>query len=589
MGMENSNIYNNILQIDKKLSNYTRGLDENEISQLVSQNNFCQNWELIKVEPDFTTNNIKNSIFEGEVFLPRFTSENKLAGIFNCHIKNCVFESCLAHNVQLLENVFVGKNSILRACGDIRGTLSRPKILTMPIHPGSEMESRSLWFEENLTVESATKWLQISSNQQLEVKEKKISEIPNNNPKYMYIGPDVHICGVGEIVNCYIDEATQIQYASRVSNSVILGSTSNPCNIGNCQLIENSGLQAGCTVKNGAIVRNSIIMEASELDEQVIINQSLIGPNNHCAKGEITACLLGPFVGFHHQSLLISVLWPEGKGNVGHGAKVGSNHTGRKPDQELIPAEGMFFGLGCQVKFPGNYSKASYSLIATAVVLPPQKVECPFSLITQEENLLAGYSPLLNNIMPGWMWGTNAYSLFRSLFKFKERNKSSHNIPDSLFSQKIAEHVLNACMFLKNISEKKKYYTEEDIPEIGQNILSDAQRLKALDNYSNYIYFYLLQSSMESSIMEAFLSVAGLTSFYKITDPAQYLISGKNLLEELETKLLKSLARDNKRGREIFSDYDNFHLRENEFEEKDPVILKFKELKSRWENYLESL
>ena len=47
---------------------------------------------------------------------------------------------------------------------------------------------------------------------------------------------------------------------------------------------------------------------------------SILGHNSGVSEGECTSCLVGPFVGFHHQSLLIATLWPEGKGNVGYGA-----------------------------------------------------------------------------------------------------------------------------------------------------------------------------------------------------------------------------------------------------------------------------
>ena len=49
--------------------------------------------------------------------------------------------------------------------------------------------------------------------------------------------------------------------------------------------------------------------------------------------------LVGPFVAFHHQALLIAAYWPEGKGNIAYGANVGSNHTGKAPDQEIRPGE----------------------------------------------------------------------------------------------------------------------------------------------------------------------------------------------------------------------------------------------------------
>ena len=99
-------------------------------------------------------------------------------------------------------------------------------------------------------------------------------------------------------------------------------------------------------------------------------------------------------------------IWYKGKGNIGYGANIGSNHTGRLPDQELIPGEGLFFGLGCNIKYPCNFSNAPYSLIASGITtlpqvcsLPPshvQKVEMPFSLINKPSTNYEGVSPAYN-------------------------------------------------------------------------------------------------------------------------------------------------------------------------------------------------
>ena len=62
----------------------------------------------------------------------------------------------------------------------------------------------------------------------------------------------------------------------------------------------------------------------------------------------------------------------EGKGNIGYGANIGSNHTGRLPDKECYPGEGVFFGLGCNIKYPCNFQHAPYSLIASGITLLPQ-------------------------------------------------------------------------------------------------------------------------------------------------------------------------------------------------------------------------
>ena len=100
----------------------------------------------------------------------------------------------------------------------------------------------------------------------------------------------------------------------------------------------------------------SAFAEHSSAEKHAKVTNSIVGPNTQIAQGEVTASLVGPFVGLHHQSMLIGVLWPEGKGNVASGANVGSNHTSRAPDQELWCGEGMFLGLGVNVKYPADFS-----------------------------------------------------------------------------------------------------------------------------------------------------------------------------------------------------------------------------------------
>jgi hypothetical protein len=157
-------------------------------------------------------------------------------------------------------------------------------------------------------------------------------------------------------------------------------------------VVRSSIVQWGCEVTTGAIVENSVLVEHSHVERHGKVAMSVIGPNTGIAEGEVTSCLVGPFVGFHHQALLIAAVWPEGKGNIGYGANVGSNHTSKAPDQEIFPGEGVFFGLGCSVKFPADFSDAPYSIIATAVPTLPQRVEFPFSLINKPSAAFPGIS-----------------------------------------------------------------------------------------------------------------------------------------------------------------------------------------------------
>ena len=89
------------------------------------------------------------------------------------------------------------------------------------------------------------------------------------------------------------------------------------------------------------------------------------------------------------------------QGNVGYGANVGSNHTGKAPDQELRSGEGVFFGLGVNIKYPSNFGKAPYTIFASGVGCLPQRIEFPFSLVNTPAEPIVGLSTAINEIIPG--------------------------------------------------------------------------------------------------------------------------------------------------------------------------------------------
>ena len=116
-------------------------------------------------------------------------------------------------------------------------------------------------------------------------------------------------------------------------------------------LLPNSAIRSGCTVSHALLQWNATVtsqsdahhvflMERSEVGPHSFTANSIYGPDSHVSGGEVHCTVFGPNANSHHQSLLIGVLWPLGRGNVGYGSNVGSNHTGRIPDQETSVGEG---------------------------------------------------------------------------------------------------------------------------------------------------------------------------------------------------------------------------------------------------------
>jgi len=270
----------------------------------------------------------------------------------------------------------------------------------------------------------------------------------------------------------------------------IIGRGSRVCNVSS---LENSHLGDFVCIESGALVKDSILENNCTVTDNAIVKSSFIGSFSHIGEAEVTSSLVGPLVQIHHHSLLISALWPEGRGNVGYGANVGSNHTGRMPDQEIMPGLGMFFGLGCSIKFPANFSEAPFTMIATGVVCEPMRLRYPFTLIKKDE------------IIPGWVYVKNIYGVLRSIYKWDKRSGTNDNI-ELLYSKQVLNSVKFACDILKETdyleitadayelyAEDYSFYKQNKklnpsiIPRIENNWERDYKRGQEIfDNYADF-------------------------------------------------------------------------------------------------------
>lgn len=218
--------------------------------------------------------------------------------------------------------------------------------------------------------------------------------------EFSIIGPHARVIRCSRIIGTFVG-AHAVLDDSDVANTTMLSTQQEPCVIRGKSIVRDSLLQWNTVVETQGFLESAFLCDCSHVERHGIVMSAVLGSNTSIAEGEVTSSFVGPFVGFHHQALLIASFWPQGRGNVGYGANVGSNHTLKAPDQELFPGEGVFFGLGCNIKFPSNFVQASYSVVATAVSTLPQKVTMPFALINTPGHVIPSLSPAINEISPG--------------------------------------------------------------------------------------------------------------------------------------------------------------------------------------------
>ena len=527
-----------------------RRLKAGEIRILEKQGNICRDWSLLCVADNFSPENIYGSYFLGSCILGIFTKKTHKAG--TADVNAGIYFSTL-------NNAIVGDDALIHRCAFVSryiidasacvmdSRLEGPEASTAfgngtMIAAGIETGGRNVpaFYDLDFAIAQASARGEIPS---AELEEFLAAYASDAKLSFGYAGKNCSI-GSSYVCNSFIGPGVVLDGASRVADSTLFTETS-PIYVGHGCILDQTLVRPGCSFDTQAICTHSFFADCSGASRQALINESYIGPNSHIGEGEVTSSFVGPFVGLHHQSLLIAAFWPGGKGNIGYGANLGSNHSSRSPDLELWPGEGMFFGLGCNIKYPADYSRSPYSIIATGVMTLPQKLEYPFSLITHQEKFLPEVPMGYNRLIPAWVLAFNFYTLWRSQLKFSQRNKTPH-IPletDPLHAGNITL-MKDAAEKLASPVQRKDFYLPGDIPGLGKNVLFEEDRVTAVKTYAWFIRFADLR-----------LACADKTCVKQAADIQEYLAH----LDTLYTMTLSSRTKDFTRGTRIIPDYAKTH------------------------------
>jgi NDP-sugar pyrophosphorylase family protein len=301
-----------------------------QIMQLEQQGNFSNNWSNVKFsKPDstnlsVTVSRIRGCTFSGRTIIGCLAGDvegpqgvQMFCGLTNSYFANdCIIsDSCRIVDNILLKDVYVGTAAVILGCGtvvgrdpaDAKGPFTYYAIeLTL----GPESDGRVVRAVAGMRYADICRQA-LGSQAQLE--EKDAAAAPSRSSWFTVIGDGAKVVKCDEVVNCLIGCDSRIA-SSCLSNCVVLSVP------GRRVLIE-SGARLSCCIINEACslgmnchAEDSFLCECSSLGDFARVCQSVLGPDSSVAGGECHHCLLGPFVGFHHHSLLIATVWPTGRG-----------------------------------------------------------------------------------------------------------------------------------------------------------------------------------------------------------------------------------------------------------------------------------
>lgn len=570
-------------KVIKSLTGKYRPLTAFEIQILEKNGNSCDDWSKILVEPDFDPNRIFRSSFMGDVRLPKFFGTLLLpgdvsvaTGIYDSMVHNCIIENALIYKVTMLSNVLVRSSAVVQNVGTLVSSGKINYMVGSSINVGNEMGGREVLVFPEITLELVDLQLFHKAEQGVQDSFAEMLKTYRSDLALPFgiVGKGAVVSNTNIIRNSWIGPHARIEGAAKIRNSIIMSSLEESSHVYDSVIIENTNLQMGVKVHTGAEVQSSVLMSRCKVGSKAIVKSSIIAPCCHIEEGEVNCSYMGPMTQMHHHSLLIAALWPDGCGNLGYGANVGSNHTGRMPDQEVMPGQGMFFGLGVNIKFPSNFRESPFTLIASGLTTLPQRLKFPFSLIRPGDPQLVGVPPRLNEIVPGWNYAKNAYALDRNAYKYCIRGKGL--VPSSfcsIYNSEIARLVFDAYNRLQ-VGKVKDVYTKNDIDGLGENFMRERVRQEAIKTYSEYLERYIFDLMLALVEGDESLSKQSPRELRKLIGDTNKEIARVVALPETMDDLVKryrqldkewfdnvshGLDRDNERGRQIFDDYDDAH------------------------------
>ena len=564
---------------DNILGLLLRGLSREEIAVLEDRGCRSDDWSLVQVAQDFDAFRVRRVNFKGPCVLGRFAGDvevvagfRQATGIYDCTLSHCqIGNDCLLENVRLAAHVVIDREAVLFGVGSIMcsGAATFGCGQELPIACEAGGREVPLWAEITIPEAALIARDRADTAGQQAIRDAVAAYTKSITSPVCWVRRTARILHTERIRDAFIGVGALVDNVHELNNVAVLSSSDEPTRITNGSAVTDSVVQWGVELGGNCIVRRSALLEHSAVDAHATVEDSIIGPNTHLAKGEVTASLVGPFVGFHHQSLLIAAFWPEGKGNIAYGAMVGSNHTGRAPDQEIWPGEGSFFGLGCSIRLPTDFSEAPYSTISFGVATLPQKVRFPFSLIAVPVEPLSdesGVPRAYNEIIPGWALRENAYGLVRNELKYGKRDRSRRQVIDyKVLRPHIMRLVRDARDRLVRVAVVKPAYLESDIPGLGRNFLRDSVRCEAIATYEQALRRYALRILLNEA--ESGLTIPGSAEIgHELADaflPGLSRDQRMRRLVEIEREnaqlVERSKSKDDERGERIIPGYRDAH------------------------------
>lgn len=370
-----------------------RLLSTDEIRELERQGCHCNAWAQIFVAERFTTANIHNTTFSGEVHLGVYDETIQLtgnmpvrAGIYNAVIHQSIIgNNCYIKNIQgYIANYQIGHRTIIHNCGMIVATEKTTYGQGTMISAVNESGGRELPIYDTMSSNMAHILTHYRYKPRLIERLTALINLYTQHKiaKYGRIGMRVKITNCQSIENVHIDSHASLSEATKLFNGTINSSQQFPTRIGPGVIAKHFIIGAGSKVSNGAHIKRCFVGQACHISHHFSAENSLIFANSELLNGEGLSIMAGPFTVSHHKtSLLIASAYSFF--NAGSGTNQSNHHYKLGPTHQAILERGVKTASNCYILEPAHVG--AFTMIAGSHRHHPDTSMFPFSYLVEKE------------------------------------------------------------------------------------------------------------------------------------------------------------------------------------------------------------
>ena len=293
-----------------------RPLTTEEIEQLQQNGCWAEDWTSVNVAEDFNPEHMRQVMLYGEVCIGSFDKSievspgfHKHSGIRNATLHNVIIgDDCLIENIGgFINNYTIGDECYLSNVSTIEttegATYGEANVISVLNEAG---DGNIISFSE-LSSQLAALMLKHSHNKEFRETLFQLvrAYVSSRLPERGLIGNNVKITNTKEIINCIINDYCEVNGAERLSDCTLLGDATSSVYIGTGVIAENTIIDHGASITNGANLQDCFVGEACQINNSFTASASVFFANSVMSNGEACAAFCGPFSASHHKSSLI--------------------------------------------------------------------------------------------------------------------------------------------------------------------------------------------------------------------------------------------------------------------------------------------